>query len=118
MPSSYVGRHIASRAAALALVCSLGPSAAACARKPVTHTVTIDASRFDPAVLTVTAGDTVVWVNNDIIPHTANSQVGHQGFASGSLALGQSWTYRPKQAGEWAYVCAFHPAMKATLVVK
>jgi plastocyanin len=82
----------------------------------VTHTITIDASRFEPALLTVTAGDTVVWINNDIIPHTANSQAG--GFDSGALALGQSWTYRPKQTGEWAYVCAFHPAMKATLVVK
>jgi plastocyanin len=117
MQSKTLNRHVVSLAAALVLVlCSLGPGAAACSRKPVTYTVTIDASRFEPASLTVTAGDTVVWINKDIIPHTATSQTG--AFDSGELPLGQSWTYRPTQVGEFAYVCAFHPTMKATLLVK
>lgn len=82
----------------------------------MTYTVTIDASRFEPASLTVTRGDTVVWINKDIIPHTATAPNG--AFDSGGLPLGQSWTYRPKQVGEFAYVCAFHPTMMATLIVK
>jgi plastocyanin len=84
--------------------------------KPTTHTVTIDATRFEPAVLAVTAGDTVVWINKDIIPHTATSQTGL--FDSGSLVQGQSFRYTPQQVGEFAYLCTFHPAMKATLRVK
>ncbi len=117
MKSAHVNRHVTSRAAALVLVfCSLGPSAAACVHKPTTHTVTIDATRFEPAVLTVTAGDIVVWINKDIIPHTATSQTGL--FDSGSLVQGQSFRYTPQQAGEFAYLCTFHPTMKATLRVK
>jgi plastocyanin len=102
-------------AAALVLGLCLGPSAA-CGPKPVTYTVTIDASRFEPASLTVAPGDTVVWIKKDIIPHTATSPSG--AFDSGELLLGQSWTYRPKQSGDFAYVCAFHPTMTATLRVK
>ena len=117
MRSNDVSPHIVTLTAALVLVlCSLGPSAAACARKPVTYTVTIDASRFEPASLTVAVGDTVVWINKDIIPHTATSQTG--AFDSGELPLGQSWTYRPKQIGEFAYICAFHPTMRASLRVQ
>ena len=48
--------------------------------KPVTHTVTIDATRYQPARLVVHAGDTVVWVNKDVIPHTATAKGG--GFDS------------------------------------
>ena len=117
MKSAHVPRRVVSCAAALVLVvCSLGPSAAACVRKPTTHTVTIDATRFEPAVLTVTAGDTVVWINKDIIPHTATSQTGL--FDSGALATGQSFRYTPQQTGELAYLCTFHPTMRATLIVK
>ena len=116
MQSNAVNRHIISLAAALVLgLCSLGPSAA-CARKPVSYTVTVDASRFEPGSLTVAPGDVVIWINKDIIPHTATSPSG--AFDSGELPLGQSWTYRPKETGEFAYVCAFHPTMKAVLRVK
>lgn len=94
---------------------SVGPRAAESARKPATHTVTIDASRYEPEMLTVDVGDTVVWVNKDIVAHTATSKAGS--FDSDTVAPGKSWTYRPKQAGEFAYTCTFHPTMKATLRV-
>jgi len=97
------------------VLCSLVPSAVAAARKPTSHTVTIDASRFQPEVLTVKAGDTVVWVNNDIVAHTATSQAG--GFDSGIIVPGKSWKYKLKQTGEFAYTCTYHPTMKATLRV-
>ena len=44
--------------------------------KPVTHTVTIDATRYHAGRLTVHVGDTVVWVNKDLIPHTATAKGG------------------------------------------
>ena len=37
-------------------------------RKPKTHTVTIEGMRFQPEALTVARGDTIVWVNKDIVP--------------------------------------------------
>ena len=37
-------------------------------RKAKTHTVTIEGMRFQPEVLTVARGDTIVWVNKDLVP--------------------------------------------------
>jgi plastocyanin len=86
-------------------------------RKPVTHTVTIDASSFQPATLTIKAGDIVVWVNKDIVPHTATS-TDTKGFDSGTLPTGKSWRQTFKVKGQFPYACTFHPTMKASLRVQ
>ena len=86
-------------------------------RKPVTHTVTVDATGFSPASLTITAGDSVLWVNKDLIPHTATSKKAGV-FDSGAIAAGRSWKQTMKTRGELPYVCEFHPTMKGTLIVK
>ena len=111
-------RDLTGPAAALALLMfSMGLGAPAAGPKPATHTVTIDASSFEPKVVTIRAGDSVVWVNKDFFPHTATSQPG--GFDSGAIVTGQSWKYTPKKKGEFSYTCTFHPTtMKATLRVK
>jgi plastocyanin len=95
---------------------SAPPNHAASARKPATHTVTIEASRYDPEELTVNAGDTVIWVNKDLVAHTATSQAGR--FDSGIIVPGKSWRYKANRTGEFAYTCTYHPTMKATLRVK
>ena len=56
------------------LVCSAGMHADQKRRKPVTHTVTIDATSYQPAKLTIAPGDSVLWVNKDVIPHTATAK--------------------------------------------
>ena len=104
---------LASIAALVLLACSIG---AAHARKPATHTVTMEATGFEPAVLTIKAGDSVVWVNKDPFPHTATSKAG--GFDSQVILAGKSWSFTPSKKGEFAYVCTLHPTMKATLRVK
>jgi plastocyanin len=76
----------------------------------------MDASRFMPEVLTLKAGDTVLWINKDIVAHTATSQAA--GFDSGTIKPGKSWKHRLTHAGEFAYSCTFHPVMKGTLQVK
>lgn len=105
------------RTAALAfivglLACTAGVEAA---RKPGTHTVTIDAARFSPADLTVKAGDTIIWVNKDILAHTATAKDG--AFDSKVIEPGKSWRYVAKRKGTFAYTCAFHP-MNATIEVR
>lgn len=95
----------------------LAATAAAETRKPVTHTVTIDASRFQPAKLTVRVGDSVVWVNKDLFPHTATSKPAGT-FDSKVIAAGKSWTYTATKKGALDYVCIFHPTMAGTLTVK
>jgi plastocyanin len=80
-----------------------------------THTVTIEAMQFSPAVLTVKRGDQVVWANKDLVPHTATAA---KAFDSGSLAPGQSWRMTTGKPGRYDYVCTLHPTMKAVLVVE
>jgi plastocyanin len=110
-------RHLVSAVAVLGLLsASAGPAPAAEGRKPVTHTVTIDALAFLPAVVTVTAGDTIVWVNKDPFPHTVTSKAG--GFDSRTIDPGESWRYKTAKKGQFEYLCTFHPTMVATLRVK
>ena len=94
----------------------IGTPALGSGRKPTTHTVTIDATSFTPSTLTVRSGDTVIWVNKDIIPHTASSSSGK--FDSGTLLTGKSWRFTTKATGEFDYTCLFHPTMKGTLRVR
>jgi plastocyanin len=82
---------------------------------PATHTVEIDAFEFKPATLSVRRGDIVRWHNADPVPHTATAK---GVFDSGSIAAGATWQYTAAKRGRFDYVCAFHPTMKATLVVE
>jgi plastocyanin len=105
--------RIATLAAALGLMLGIiGPSVAA---QPKTHTVTMEGMRFQPEVLAVVPGDTIVWVNKDLVPHTATSKIG--GFDSNAILASESWTYTVRKKGDFAYICTFHPAMKGMLRV-
>lgn len=84
--------------------------------EPTTHTVTIEGMRFSPDTLEVRVGDTVRWVNKDIVPHNATAT--DRGFESPELASGASWQFKAAQKGSFPYFCTLHPPMKATLVVK
>lgn len=81
--------------------------------KPVTHTVTIDGSRFEPARLRVHPGDTVEWVNKDVVPHTATATGG--AFDSQTLAAGASWRFTVPAKRSTDYACRFHPTMTGRL---
>jgi plastocyanin len=84
--------------------------------QPQTHTVTIEGLRFQPDVLTVASGDTIVWVNKDLVPHMATSKTG--GFDSKDIQADESWSYTIRKTGDFAHTCTFHPTMKAMLRVK
>ena len=85
-------------------------------RKVKTHTITIEGMRFQPEMLTVAPGDTIVWVNKDIVPHTATSKTGR--FDSKDIQVDKSWKYTVRKKGDFAYICTFHPTMKAMLRVE
>jgi plastocyanin len=85
------------------------------AEKAQTHTVVIEGVQFAPAAVDAKVGDTVVWVNKDPFPHTVTSP---GQFDSGNIQAGQSWRFKVKSKGTFAYICTLHPNMKATLVVR
>jgi plastocyanin len=84
--------------------------------EPQTHTVSISGFKFVPETLTVNAGDTVIWKNEDIVPHTATAE--GKGFNSKGIESKASWKYVADKAGTYPYLCTFHPTMKAKLIVK
>lgn len=108
--------RLATLTAAVGLVvCRAGPAASE-RSEPKTHTVTIEGMRFQPERLTVARGDTIVWVNKDLVAHTATSKAGR--FDSQTIETAKSWKLTARTKGEFPYVCTFHPTMKAMLDVK
>jgi plastocyanin len=103
-------------AGAAAAAVALAAGLAAGAQRAATHTVIMDAVAFQPAAITVNAGDTVVWTNKDAFPHTATAQ--DKSFDSGEIAAGKAWKLVAKKKGTFAYVCTYHPTMKGTLIVR
>ena len=99
----------------LASTLLIAPAARADAA-PGTVVVTIEQMRFNPPVLTVRRGDRVVWVNKDLVPHTASAT--SKAFESHSIAPNASWSYVAGTRGNFAYGCEFHPTMRGTLVVR
>lgn len=81
-----------------------------------TMQVTIKNFSFQPATLTVPAGTTVTWTNQDSVDHTSTSDTGV--WDSGRLAPGQSFSFMFTQAGMFPYHCMIHPFMKGMIVVQ
>ena len=80
------------------------------------HVVEIKDFGFEPAELTVAAGDTVVWINRDLVPHTVTAE--DEAWDSGSLGENASWQMIALAKGRHPYFCRFHPTMKSALVVE
>jgi len=72
--------------------------------------------QFVPSQLEVASGDTVVWTNEDLVPHSVTAE--DKRFDSGSIVGRASWTYVTTKNDRIAYHCVFHPTMKGTLIVK
>lgn len=81
-----------------------------------THAVAIAEFAFAPATLTITAGDTVTWTNEDQIEHTATSTTG--AFDSGLLGQGESYSVTFTTPGTYDYLCTPHPSMTGQIVVQ
>ena len=94
----------------LALLCLAGVGAAA------TETgVQIVYRAYQPAELTVLAGQTVTWRNSGLGPHTVTADAGQ--FDSGVLQGGASFSYTFSTPGSYAYSCTIHPTMHGRVTV-
>jgi len=84
---------------------------------PPPNTVVMMNIVFNPGTLTVSAGTTVTWQNNDGITHTSTSNNGV--WDTGNIAGGTSKTLTFSNAGTFKYHCAIHgPSMSGTIVVQ
>ena len=79
-------------------------------------TVKIDNFTFAPAQLTVKAGTTVIWRNEDDIPHTVASST--RAFKSKALDTDDRFSFTFRDAGTYEYFCSLHPHMRGTILVE
>lgn len=97
-------------------VFALGLLSAALADKPAqTYTVNIKNFTFVPDHLTVAVGDTVLWKNEDMVPHTASAK---DVFDSKEIDSMKTWSYKAERKGTLLYTCTFHPFMHGELTVR
>ena len=81
---------------------------------PGPNEVFMQAIAFNPMEITIQAGESVTWTNQDIVPHTATS--GNPGdddlgaiFRSAQFGQGGTFTHIFEDAGEFVYFCEVHP---------
>jgi plastocyanin len=82
--------------------------------KPKLHRVEIRQMQFQPSELTVQKGDTVVFVNKDLVVHDVAEET--KAWSSSPLPVGQSYSLVVRQSAE--YFCSIHPVMKGRLLVR
>jgi plastocyanin len=86
-------------------------------KSPKALEIKIDNFSFGPMTVTVAAGTTITWTNDDDVPHTVVSE-DHTTFKSRALDTGEKFSYTFTKPGEYPYFCSVHPKMTAKIVVR
>ena len=82
---------------------------------PRVYTVEIKQMKFQPEVINVQKGDTVVWINKDIVAHDVTEEQ-NKAWTSSVMPSGSSWSLVATQSAD--YYCSIHVVMKGKLVVQ
>ena len=77
-------------------------------------TVILNQMKFTPAELTAKVGDTIVWINNDLVDHNVTSYR-DKFFYSDTLKVGASWKWAVTDSA--AYFCSIHPSMIGKILI-
>jgi plastocyanin len=76
------------------------------------HQIEISGFAFIPKELAVYAGDTITWINKDIVPHNIFDST-HKKSISPDLATGETYTFTAESS--MLYECGLHRSMKGML---
>jgi plastocyanin len=103
---------------AAALAIAIVPAGAAWAvpakpRKPLS--ITIGGLAYSAPSVTVHAGDTIEWINKDIVDHNVTEK--QHALWDVSMAPGKSAKVVMKTPGSYTYYCRYHPNMTASVTV-
>lgn len=64
---------------------------------------------FDPSIITISAGQKVIWINKGELDHTVTSNNGY--FDSGRVHPGSRMSYTFTKPGSYSYKCTLHSFM-------
>ena len=95
----------------LLLSCKSTPEATV----PAKHTVEIKGMKFQPAELIVKSGDTVVWINRDIVAHDVTEEPG-KAWTSSVMPTGATWSFVVTKSAD--YYCSIHVVMKGKIITQ
>jgi plastocyanin len=102
--------------AACLLGCAAGVTLGVAFAEGDVAAVKIDNFTFTPKSVTVKAGTTVTWTNQDDIPHTVTSTT--KQFKSKALDTDDKFSFTFATPGTYEYFCSLHPHMTGTIVVE
>jgi len=100
---------------AVATVAPAKPLVSADPNAPGGPRLTVENFNFTPADISISAGTTVTWTNNDDVEHTITAS--DSSFGSKALESGDNFSYTFTQAGTYAYFCSIHPFMTGRVSV-
>ena len=81
---------------------------------------------FSPNPIQTKVGDTIIWTNNDSVPHTVTSGTGPNDPNMGKdfdvgistpISPGSTFSHKFTTAGEFPYFCQIHPTMVGNVIV-
>ena len=100
--------RLETRARELGMASSATPSppAPAPSSQPDTLAVVLDQFQFNDRIVTVKKGRSVVWTSREAPKHTVTADDGK--FKSGTMSLGDTFTFTFNEAGNFPYYCRFH----------
>jgi plastocyanin len=86
------------------------------AAEPKNYNVSIKDFAYAPKTLTIPAGSTITFTNNDDVEHTVTAKDGS--FDSGLFGQGETKTITFSKVGEYTIYCKPHNFMTATIIVE
>ena len=82
---------------------------------PSVDTINIVQMKFSPADIAVHTGDTIVWINHDLVAHDITEEKSKT-WSSSLLLPGQSW--KLVATGDADYYCSIHPTMTGKIILE
>ena len=83
--------------------------------RAATLQISMENREIVPAEASARVGDTVEWINKDVLAHTATAR---NGDFDVMMPPNKTTIYVLKKAGTVDYYCRFHPNMKARLKIE
>ena len=112
MKSKFIRRDVLVGVAAAVAVLTVS-SKTGFASESKTHDVTIKSFEFEPEVIAAKIGDSIRWLNEDLVPHTATAL--EESWDTDEIVKGESRTITVTKDMETSYFCRFHPRMKGRI---
>jgi plastocyanin len=101
---------------ALGIVAVLLAAASPAGRGALAETIRVEVKSlgFGPAAITAHVGDTIEWVNNDFVAHSATARNGDWDVMLPPHQTGRTFVKKP---GKVEYYCRYHPNMKGEVTI-